>query len=340
MAVRKKFNRLDYGQYLLSSVSNFTQTNYAEHSKEFSHDALNRWMRKEKACSNHVWEHVKNDIIFSDKGYLVFDDTVLDKSYSRKIELARRQYSGNAKATIMGIGIVTCVYVNPETDQFWIIDYRIYAPDFDGKSKLVHALEMYHNALYIKRLPFKGVLMDTWYATSGFMSHIHKSGKYFYCPIKENRKIASSDCSDVIGVQAKDFILTQEEKLSGYNCRLCGMDKSIRVKLFLVAHSTMRNEILVSNDLSLSSTVDIQNASAHRWKIEQFHRELKQNTGIQACQCRNHRAQRTHISVCMLLWVRFNHIAQKTSQNIYQIKKSLWSDYLKAQLQSPKLTFA
>lgn len=335
-----KISRLDYGQYLLSSLTNFTQTNYGNHNEKHSHDALNRWMKRHKACSNHVWEHVKGDIEYCDTGFLVFDDTVLDKSYSRNIELARRQYSGNAKTTIIGIGIVNCVYVNPETGRFWIIDYRIYAPDFDKKTKIDHALDMYNNALYIKRLPFRGVLMDTWYATSRFMTHIHNSQKYFYCPIKENRKIASSDNSDTIGVQAKDLILTKEEKANGYHCRLCGMDKKVRVKLFLVAHSTMRNEMLVSNDLSLSSPEDIQKASAHRWKIEQFHRELKQNTGIEACQCRKHRPQRTHISVCMLLWVRFNHIAQKTLQNIYQIKKSLWEDYLKAQLRAPNIKFA
>ena len=182
--------------------------------------------------------------------------------------------------------------------------------------------------------------MDTWYATSSLMSYIHKNGKYFYCPIKENRKIASSDYSDIIGVSIKNFYLTDKEKASGYNCRLCCMDKQIKVKLFLVAHSTMRNEILVSNDHTLSSSKDIQNANAHRWKIEQFHRELKQNTGIEACQCRHHRAQRTHISVCMLLWVRFNHIAQKNKQTIYQIKKSLWCNYLKQQLRSPIVHFA
>ena len=340
MPPHKKISRLDYGQYLLSSLTNFTQTNYGEHSEDHSHDALNRWMKKHKACSNHVWEHVQGDIEPSENGYLLFDDTVLDKNYSREIELARRQYSGNAKAIITGIGVVNCVYVNPDTGRFWIIDYRVYALDFDGKTKLDHAQDMYDNALYIKRLSFKSVLMDTWYATSAFMSHIHKSGKYFYCPIKGNRKIASSDNSDIIGVQVKDLILTEEEKKSGYNCRLCGMDKKIRVKLFLVAHSTMRNEILVSNDLSLSSVEDIQKVSAHRWKIEQFHRELKQNTAIEKCQCRKHRAQRTHISVCMLLWVRFNHIAQKTAQNIYQIKKSLWTDYLKQQLRNPNIKFA
>jgi hypothetical protein len=43
---------------------------------------------------------------------------------------------------IKGIGVVTCVYVNPALDQFWLIDYRIYDPDGDGKSKLDHVREM------------------------------------------------------------------------------------------------------------------------------------------------------------------------------------------------------
>ena len=60
------------------------------------------------------------------KGVVLFDDTVLDKRYAKKMALVRRQYSGNAKGVINGIGVVTCVSVNPVTDQFWLIDYRIY----------------------------------------------------------------------------------------------------------------------------------------------------------------------------------------------------------------------
>lgn len=37
---------------------------------------------------------------------------------------------------------VNCVYVNPETNQFWVIDYRIYDPDGDGQSKLDHVADM------------------------------------------------------------------------------------------------------------------------------------------------------------------------------------------------------
>ena len=63
---------------------------------------------------------------------------------------------------IKGIGVVTCVYVHPDTDQFWLLDYRIYDPDGDGKSKLDHVREMLTNVVYQKPLPFQAVLMETW----------------------------------------------------------------------------------------------------------------------------------------------------------------------------------
>ena len=76
------------------------------------------------------------------RGYVLFDDTVLDKRYAHQMELVRRQYSGNAKGVINGIGVVTCVYVNPTLDRFWLIDYRIYDPQTDGKTKLDHVTDM------------------------------------------------------------------------------------------------------------------------------------------------------------------------------------------------------
>lgn len=38
------------------------------------------------------------------------------------IEVTRKQWSGNDKSVIRGIGVVSCVYVNPETERFWVID--------------------------------------------------------------------------------------------------------------------------------------------------------------------------------------------------------------------------
>ncbi len=48
---------------------------------------------------------VRKELVLSEDGYILFDDTVLDKNHSFAIELVRRQWSGNAKKVIKGIGL-------------------------------------------------------------------------------------------------------------------------------------------------------------------------------------------------------------------------------------------
>ena len=67
-----------------------------------------------------LWEHVKKDLVADTDGYLIFDDTVIDKRYAKKIALAQRQYSGNASGILNGIAIVTCPYVNPSLNRHWL----------------------------------------------------------------------------------------------------------------------------------------------------------------------------------------------------------------------------
>ncbi len=107
---------------------------------------------------------------------------------TRLATVALAHYSGNAHGVITGIGVVTCVYVNPELNQFWLIDYRIYDPAGDGQRKLDHVREMLNHTVYHKQLPFQAVLMDTWYATQDLMLFIESLEKIYYCPLKDNRQ--------------------------------------------------------------------------------------------------------------------------------------------------------
>ena len=75
-----------------------------------------------------------------------------------------------------------------------------------------------------------------------------------------------------------------------------------------------------------------------RWKIEQFHREIKQRTGIEQNQCRKARIQRNHIACAMLEWIRLTELARKTKQTVYRIKHRLLDDYLCQQLKNPAVT--
>ena len=146
---------MDYCQYLLVSQINYTLTNYAEHTEKFSHDMANRYLAGDLIRPRLVWENVRTQVILTPSGFLVFDDTVIDKNSSRQIELVRSQYSGNTHSIIKGIGVVTCVYVNPHRHQFWSIDYRIYDPSGDGKTKLDPVQDLLQNCVYQKCIPRK-----------------------------------------------------------------------------------------------------------------------------------------------------------------------------------------
>jgi hypothetical protein len=73
------------------------------------------------------------------------------------------------------------------------------------------------------------------------------------------------------------------------------------------------------------------------WKIEAFHRELKQLTGLEACQCPQARIQRNHIACALLVWSRLKAIAYQSGRTIYQIKHGMLSDYLIEQLKHPSV---
>ena len=329
-----KVSRLDYCQYLLVSQKNYTLTNFADHVDSLSHDQINRYLKSGKLTPRLLWEHVKSDILQSKNGYILFDDTIVDKNFSHSIEGVRRQYSGNSHGIIKGIGVVTCVYVNPETKQFWAIDYRIFDPDIDGKSKLDHVNDIMNNIVYQKDLSFSKILMDSWYATKYLMLKIEKMGKIYYCPLKKNRLVDDSGGAERYK-RIENISWSDKELEAGKAVKINKFPKDHKVKLFRVQVSTNRTEHVATNDMTQNSAADARDECAVRWKIEEFHREVKQLTGLAQCQCRKRRIQKNHIACAMLVWVRLKQIACKTGQTIYQIKNGLLDDYLIQQLKKP-----
>lgn len=328
--------RLDYCQYLLSSSLNYTLTHFADHSHQFSHDMINRYLAGDRIPPRLVWENVKPNLVQTEAGYVIFDDTVLDKRYAQKIALVKRQYSGTAKGVINGIGVVTCIYVNPDLDRFWLIDYRIYAPQTDGKSKLDHVTDMLSVWVNHRHLLFSTVLMDSWYATKSVMLHIERLGKHYYCPLKSNRQVDDSNAQ--LRYRRVDSLQWEaSERREGKRIKIKGFPKHHKVKLFRVASDNRRTDYVVTNDFAQNDTSVAQQACNQRWKIEQFHRETKQLTGIEGCQCRLARIVRNHIGCAMLVWVRLKTVAYQTDQTIYQVKNGLFSQYLQHQLKAPAI---
>ena len=337
LVISMRFTKLNYCQYLLSSQINYTITNLAEHLEHISHDAINYYLKREKLTPRLLWENVKDVIELDANSYIIFDDSILDKRYSKEIEMVRKQYSGNEHGIIKGIGVVSCVYVNPKVQRFWVIDYRIFNPDVDGKTKIDHVKDMLQNLVYQKLLPFDTVLMDTWYAVHSLMLYIDSLEKVYYCPLKNNRLV-----DDTLGKEKYkriDLLQWSEEELEcGKIIKIKGFPAQKKVKLFRVAVSTNRTDYVATNDLSQSSTNVVQKVCKIRWKIEEFHREIKQLTGIESCQCRKARLQRNHIACAMLVWIRLKNLAYQTGQTVYKIKHNLLSNYLIKQLKRPSIS--
>ena len=191
----------------------------------------------------------------------------MNKEHSNKIELVRRQYSGNKHKVTRGIGIVNCIYFNPKIEEFWIIDYRIYDPDGDKKTKIDYVEEMILNVVHQNKLPFKTVLMESLYATQRLMALVDNLGKIYYCLLKTNRFV-----DDTGGIEKYKNIgelnWNESEKISGKTIKIKCFPKDKKVKFFWVTVSTNRTEYIVTNDLSQLSVDAVEFESQTRWKIE------------------------------------------------------------------------
>lgn len=329
--------RKDYCQFLIATITNFTQTYMADHKPVFSHDAINRYLADDDVSPSSVWRSIGHLVRRSGNACLIFDDTVLDKRHSSKIELVRSQYSGNEHGVVKGIGVVNCLYVNLDTHEHWIIDWRIYDPDGDGKTKLDHVRDMLDDAIAAKSLPFRAVLMDSWYATKGLMMHIDKVGKLFYCPLKSNRKVDDSGGKNPYKA-VSELGWLGDEGLRGKLAKIHGFPMDYKVKLFRVVAKN-RTDYVVTNNISDDSAVAVKGMCKVRWNIEQYHREGKQTLGMEKCQCRKARAQKNHIGCAILAWHCLTRLARKLRTNIYALKTGLLSDYIKKELETPSIPF-
>ncbi len=131
-----------------------------------------------------------------------------------------------------------------------------------------------------------------------------------------------------------------EEQLHGKSVHVKDFPKGHRLQLFRLVLSTERTDYVVTNDPAQDSTIDTQKVCAVRWRIEQLHREAKQVTGLESCQCRKARIQRNHIACSLLVWLRLKELAYKTGRTVYQIKYGQLSEYLIQQLKSPMVKMA
>lgn len=323
-----------YVEYLISTPINYTCSNLAEHLDGVSHDAVTDYLERERHTARHLWELARQLIDDSPEAFLIIDDSVQDKRYSRKIELVKRQYSGAEQGVVAGIGVVNLVHSAGADGDFYPIDYRIYAPDADGKTKNDHFRDMLIAAIADKGLEARTILFDSWYASADNLKLIHRAKRIFYTTLKANRLISLDKAEGYIHLSEIDW--TQERLERGVTVRL--QKVPFEVQLFKLVATNGDIDWVITNDPASTLTRQVvQDATDVRWQVEELHRGLKQLTGSERCQCRKARSQRNHLACCYHAWLSLKVHAHRLGKTLYQVRSDLFRDYLRAELATPHI---
>lgn len=326
--------KVQYVEFLVSTVANFTGTYLAEHLDDVSHDTVTDFLQSERLTTRHLWELVAGRIQDSPESFMIADDSVQDKRYSRFIELVQLQYSGAEHGLVRGIGVVNLVHSAGANGDFYPIDYRIYAPDTDGKTKNDHFREMLIRAIADKQIQARTVLMDSWYAGADNLKLIHRLGLIFFTTLKENRLVSLSKEEGYIHLNQVDW--TPERLQNGVIVKL--KEVPFKVRLFKLVATNGDIDWVITNSPDETLTAQVaQSTSDVRWQVEEFHRGFKQLTGSEKCQCRKARSQRNHLACCYHAWLSLKVKAQLLNKTLYQVKTDLLHDYLRTELQNPRV---
>ena len=321
-----------YIEDLLSTPKNYTCTHLAAHLPNTSHDQVNRFLRTSTLPLLQLRELVQPLLHDSPEAFLLVDDSVQDKRYSRFIALTKRQYPGNVHGLVRGIGLVNLVHSNKEAGDFLPLDYRIYAPDEDQKTKNDHFPDLFDGIVAAGKILARTILFDSWYAGSTNLKRIHRAGWTFFTTLKSNRLVSLTTAS---GYQGLDTLEPPPQGWSyGVEVRL--KEVPFGVKLFKLVATNGDIEWVITNHLAAHLTREmVIEAVRVRWQVEEFHRSFKQLTGAEKCQCRQASAQRNHLQCCYLAWVSLRQHAHALGKTIYQAHQQQWAPYLRFLLQKP-----
>lgn len=281
-----------YTNFLIANQNRYSGTELAKVSPNLEHDCVSRWLSKSDSTPSELWNQVKK-LIDITTGYLVGDDTLLNKQYSRVNELAKKQYSGNEHKLINGICLVNLLWTKGE--EYVPVDYRIYKKEFDDRTKNDHFQDLLKRA---KKRGFSPVyiLMDSWYSSVENLKLITRKLNWsFICNLKSNRKVS---ISQNVYISISDLPLADKQVrkvwLKEYGfvlvCKTVDQDGDVTY--------------LATNDLTLTGYTDFICHFSHRWMIEEFHRGIKQTTGIEKCYSIKKESQKTHIFSSFTAFIR------------------------------------
>ena len=270
-----------------------------------THDAFNRFLTRQSLSPEMLWKEV-GPVVEKRTGWLVVDDTVIDKIHSKKIDLVYPQWSGNQHKVIRGIGLITLVWT--DGSHTYPIDYRIYNFAKDNLTKNDHFRDMLNTAAERGFQP-AFVLFDSWYSGIDNLKCIDQLGWYWFTRVKKNRMMNPDDTKN----QPVSTLTIPDDGL------IVHMKKYGFVKVFHTVNRSGKDQYWATNCPIMDMT-GRRNMQAIGWSIENYHRALKELCCVEDCKVRKELGQRNHINCSLRAYIRLEMAQQRGDITIYKAK--------------------
>lgn len=319
-------DEIDYLNFLIAAPGPVSCTEAArvqpDSDRAPAHDAFTRLLTRLEPDPDTLWDEAE-PLVEMACGVLVIDDSTLDKPYARHIELVTRHWSGKHKKPVRGINLITLLWT--DGDRKIPVDYRLYSKA-DGLSKHDHFWEMLLMAK-ARGLAPKYVLFDGWYASLENLKRVRDHGWHWLTRLTGNRLVTPEDrrkrMLDEVAIAASGTVV----HLQGYGL----------IKVFRIDAPDGDTEYWASDDLGMDVGMRRHYAEVG-FAIENYHRELKQNCGVEKCQARSERAQRNHIGLAIRAFLRLEWHFFRTGVSGFEAKLRLIREAVRCYLARPFIT--
>jgi hypothetical protein len=341
-----KMNMLDlYSDYLISSFGATTATGLAKLLKgDINHDEVTQWLAHKERTSAEFWVKVKPYVrkIESEEGVLIIDDSIEEKPYTDENAQICWHYDHSKDRQVKGINFLTSLYSNQDIaipmGYQLITKTEYYVNKKTGKTsrrsekgKNEYFRELVAQAMK-NQIQFRYLLNDSWFASSENMRFIKgEQNKDFIMPLKVNRKIALSQEDKAQGKYVKLEAVNLEENskkeiyLEGVKFPL-----SLIKQVFVNEDDSIGVLYLVTSDLTISYK-QITTIYRKRWKVEEYHKSLKQNVSLSKSPTKTVDSQANHFFASLWGYVKLEVLKLNSKLNHFALKSKL---YIKALQQS------
>jgi hypothetical protein len=337
-----------YSDYLLSSFGATTATGLSRLlDGAVSHDQVTRFLSEKVKTSSDLWRVVKPLVrqIESEEGVLIFDDSIEEKPYTDENDIICWHYDHTQGRNVKGINFLTALYHSQGVSlpiAFHLVAKREeYLDKKSGKMKRRSSTtknDHYRQMLQVcvrNGVLFRYVLNDSWYAAADNMMFIrHELDRHFIMALKSNRKVALSAQDKSQGrYLAISTLDLPEGTVREVYLESVDFPLLLTQQIFINGDGSTGILYLVTSDLMLDAA-HLTTIYQRRWKVEEYHRSLKQNASLAKSPTRTVTTQTNHFFVALCTFVKLEWLRNRTKLNHYALKSKSYLSALLSAFQS------